>query len=225
MNSKAYCILIFDRSPAFAWGLARFLGQSNDMCLALATSSYEDFESSCKVLGGVDLVVINESLIREQDVFGYIESLGLSSGVRLLITESDGELNSHARPRNSKANGFISTNSTLVELAAAVNKLLPQRSKDMPHCSPETGFQIGDAAVEAKEVAFTPRQDEVYSLVLLGLSNKRIAKLLGISESTVKEHMTGILEKLGLKNRTEALVRARTSTIVKRFRSVAAIVT
>jgi DNA-binding NarL/FixJ family response regulator len=46
-------------------------------------------------------------------------------------------------------------------------------------------------------------------LVLLGLPNKRIALLLSLSESTVKEHLTGIFERLGVKSRVETLTHLR----------------
>jgi len=49
----------------------------------------------------------------------------------------------------------------------------------------------------------TPRQSEVLLWVQRGLSNKQIAKRLNIGESTVKLHMTAILEKHGVRNRTQ----------------------
>ena len=49
----------------------------------------------------------------------------------------------------------------------------------------------------------------ILSLVLRGLPNKRIALQLGIAESTVKEHVTGILERLGVRSRVEAITLLR----------------
>ena len=48
---------------------------------------------------------------------------------------------------------------------------------------------------------------EVYELLAQGLSNKEIAGSLFISEATVKVHVSRILEKLGVRTRTEAAVR------------------
>jgi DNA-binding CsgD family transcriptional regulator len=53
------------------------------------------------------------------------------------------------------------------------------------------------------ELGLTPRQGEVLSFVLVGMSNKKIAQMLGITESTVKEHMTSILERMGVSRRME----------------------
>jgi DNA-binding CsgD family transcriptional regulator len=57
--------------------------------------------------------------------------------------------------------------------------------------------------VTFEELGLTPRQGDVLGFVLIGMSNKRIGQLLGITESTVKEHMTGIFERMGVSRRME----------------------
>lgn len=54
----------------------------------------------------------------------------------------------------------------------------------------------------------TTREQEVLQLLAQGASNKTVAKELNISESTAKFHTSAILGKLGVKSRTEAVVRA-----------------
>lgn len=60
----------------------------------------------------------------------------------------------------------------------------------------------------------TPREMEVLNLLAEGLANKHIAKRLGISEHTVKFHITAIMGKLGAQSRTEAVVRATRAGLV-----------
>lgn len=54
--------------------------------------------------------------------------------------------------------------------------------------------------------SLTGRQREVYGLMIQGLQNKEIARSLGVSENTVKIHVTAILKALNVKNRTQAVV-------------------
>lgn len=56
-------------------------------------------------------------------------------------------------------------------------------------------------------IVLTPRQRQIYTLIVeKGASNKAIGRMLGISESTVKLHMTSILKKYGVRNRTQLAV-------------------
>ena len=62
--------------------------------------------------------------------------------------------------------------------------------------------------------ALSERETEVLYLVARGLANKHVARDLGIAESTVKCHVSGILSKLGLLSRTQiALYAARTGLL------------
>jgi DNA-binding NarL/FixJ family response regulator len=56
--------------------------------------------------------------------------------------------------------------------------------------------------------ALTPREHEVLVLLVLGIDNAEIARRLQISQHTVKNHVSSILEKLGVENRIQAAVRA-----------------
>lgn len=58
------------------------------------------------------------------------------------------------------------------------------------------------------DVRLTPRQSEVLSLLSRGCSNKEIARLLSLSEGTVKLHVAALLKSLSVRNRTEAVIRA-----------------
>jgi DNA-binding NarL/FixJ family response regulator len=54
----------------------------------------------------------------------------------------------------------------------------------------------------------THKEEEVLNLLCEGLSNKKIAKILGMSEKTVKSHLTNIYSKLNVKSRLEAVIIA-----------------
>jgi DNA-binding NarL/FixJ family response regulator len=61
---------------------------------------------------------------------------------------------------------------------------------------------------------FTPREVEVLMLLTMGKSNKAIGKILFISDSTVKAHLTSIYKKLGVENRIEAVVLVKDLEVI-----------
>ncbi|WP_277184839.1 response regulator transcription factor [Caballeronia sp. BR00000012568055] len=56
-----------------------------------------------------------------------------------------------------------------------------------------------------KELSLSPRQQQIMRCVHMGSTNKMIARMLGISEGTVKIHLTGIFQQLGATNRAAAV--------------------
>jgi len=61
---------------------------------------------------------------------------------------------------------------------------------------------------EQQLIPLSPRETEILDAVANGMSNKEIASWLGISQQTVKNHMTSILRKLNVEDRTQAAVTA-----------------
>jgi DNA-binding NarL/FixJ family response regulator len=70
-------------------------------------------------------------------------------------------------------------------------------------------YQPNELSITAKELGLTKRQGEILSMIIQGSPNKLIAKELNLSEQTVKEHVSGILSRLGVNNRIEAITKLR----------------
>lgn len=69
--------------------------------------------------------------------------------------------------------------------------------------------------LEKNKIILTPRQKQILNLIVSkGSSYKVIAKILRISESTVKMHITSILKKYGLRNRTQLALFARNNSVI-----------
>jgi DNA-binding NarL/FixJ family response regulator len=89
----------------------------------------------------------------------------------------------------------------------------------VPHASlPNQGSPIlatpsSGKGVSPAEVGLTDRQADVLALMVKGQSNREIADLLGLSEGTVKIHITAIFKALGVSSRTQALVAVTKNNI------------
>jgi DNA-binding NarL/FixJ family response regulator len=82
-----------------------------------------------------------------------------------------------------------------------VKKLLNQFTPNQPNPTPSVPSALSE---------LTPREKEVLHLIATGASNREIAQTLYISEGTVKNHVTNILNRLNLRDRTQAAILANT---------------
>ncbi|MGH3250385.1 MAG: response regulator [Trebonia sp.] len=97
-------------------------------------------------------------------------------------------------------------------LAPAVTRRL---ISEFARLRPQTVAGISGAAGRPVALAaLTPRETEVLCLVAEGLSNTEIAARLVVTEETVKTHVSRVLSKLGLRDRTQAVVAAYESGLV-----------
>jgi DNA-binding NarL/FixJ family response regulator len=67
---------------------------------------------------------------------------------------------------------------------------------------------LADGGARPAEVRLTARERDVLAAIARGRANREIARLLGLSEKTVKTHVSSILTKLGVQDRTQAALYA-----------------
>jgi DNA-binding NarL/FixJ family response regulator len=108
------------------------------------------------------------------------------------------------------AKGFLLKDVTRSQLAEAVRTLAgggtlinPAVTARVLRDAPETTF----ASAELPD-PLTPREREVLRLIASGLSNREIAEALGTAEGTVKNQASAVLSKLGVRDRTRAVLKA-----------------
>ncbi len=111
------------------------------------------------------------------------------------------------------AAGYLLKNAQPQELARAVRAAHAGEAVVDPHIAARLLDSIAQPAGEAPADQLTPREQEVLELIARGLSNKRIARELGIAEKTVKTHVGHVLAKLGVTDRTQAALHAVRSGI------------
>jgi DNA-binding NarL/FixJ family response regulator len=106
------------------------------------------------------------------------------------------------------AAGFIPKTNSLDTMRAAIAQVL-DGGRWTPPDFDLNAARNGESSVMARRLAsLTPQQIRVLMMLSQGLLNKQIAYELGVSEATVKAHVSAIFQKLGVESRTQAVILA-----------------
>lgn len=116
------------------------------------------------------------------------------------------------------AAGYLLKNVQPQELARAVRAAHAGEALLDPAVAARLVEAIAQAPGEPPAERLTPRERQVLELIGRGLSNKRIARELGVAEKTVKTHVGHVLAKLGVADRTQAALYAVRTGLLGRAR-------
>ncbi len=129
----------------------------------------------------------------------------------IMLTVSDEEADLYEAVK-SGASGYLLKDSSIEEVAQAVRVVADGQSLISPSMAVKLIDEFKQMSKPNREsvpgLRLTERELEVLRLVARGMNNREIAKVLFISENTVKNHVRNILEKLQLHSRMEAVMYA-----------------
>ena len=179
-------------SPALRAGLRALL--SSDENLKVINDSLEEDS-------GADVVVTSapQTPLSNRSINANNELATTSAAATLYL--SDEPLNARTMRRLSRVWGILPTDSSAEELTAAIHAL----SQGLIVGTSTLLFESDPENEPLSHGPLTDRESEVLGLVAKGLANKQIAVALGISEHTVKFHVSSVYSKLNVTNRTEAV--------------------
>ena len=129
----------------------------------------------------------------------------------LVLTTFDDDALLFEAVRNG-ALGYLLKDVSLERLTESIRRIAEGKS-DLQPAITERMLQALVSDAPNREMAqipdpLTDRESEVLRLIAFGLSNREIAELLHVSEGTVKNHTSSILSKLGVRDRTRAVLKA-----------------
>lgn len=132
----------------------------------------------------------------------------LGSQVRVLIVTSFTEQRTIVPALRAGAAGYVHKDIAPEALAGAIRSVHAGHVLLQPEIASALLAQQGPAAPGSRPGALTEREREVLGLIARGRSNREIARSLVLSEKTVKTHVSNILMKLDLADRTQAALWA-----------------
>jgi DNA-binding NarL/FixJ family response regulator len=200
-------VLLVDDHAVVREGLRTFLGLQDGLeVVGEAGDGAEAVETAERLLPDVvlmDLVMPNlDGLAAMQELRRRVP------GARVIVLTSFVDENRILPALRAGAAGYLLKNVQPQELARAIRAADAGEALIDPTVAARLvdALAAGDPHDEASRL--TPREREVLGLIGRGYANKRIALELGIAEKTVKTHVSHVLAKLGVSDRTQAALYA-----------------
>jgi len=218
MGDKKISVMIVDDHPLFRQGLRRVIEAEDDMEVIIEVGDGEEaLRLAQKMVPDVIMMDVNIPTINGLQVTRSLKANLPNIGVIMLTAYHDDEQIFHAI--KAGAGAYYPKDVTPRKLIEAIRQVS------------EGNYVIDDNVLAKSQVAswllkqfeqmstfggspedlfvpLSPREMEILQLIARGYSNKEIAHELGISRQTVKNHMTSILRKLSVNDRTQAALYA-----------------
>jgi DNA-binding NarL/FixJ family response regulator len=204
--------LVVDDHPLVRHGFALSVGEIHPDATVLEAGSLEEALKLARSTPGLLLVLFDLNLgdrSGHEGVRRMIEALG---DVPLLVISGSDDVTDIIDSIRMGARGYILKAGSMAVLEHAISLVLTGETfLPLPRTVLTGGLATEPARSRGQIVdRLTGRQRDVFHLLLAGHSNKEIARELGVLEGTVKVHVRAIMQKLGVRNRTQvAVVAAR----------------
>jgi DNA-binding NarL/FixJ family response regulator len=204
-------VLVVDDHPLVRHGLAELLNASEDMHVV---GSAEDGDSAAAAAADTlpDVVLMDLSMVRVDGLAATRAVLAAVPDTRVIVLTSFCENERILDALDAGAIGYLLKDSEPGDILRAVRDAA---AGDAP-LSPRAARALlpANRRGRANPAALSARESEVLALVAAGLPNKAVARRLGISEKTVKAHLTRVFAVLGVQDRTSAALWAQRHGVV-----------
>jgi two-component system, NarL family, response regulator LiaR len=203
-------VFVVDDHPLVRTGLAAAIGAHPEFeFVGEAADGQEALQRVPSVLP--DVVLMDISMPRLDGISATDQLRRTLPSTKFIMLTSSAEPSEVRRALAVGASGYLLKNASAVELAEMIRHAHAGRRV----LAPEITAAMVDAALQPPPGAdLTPRERELLALMSRGLNNTEIAAELSLALPTVKFHVTNILSKLHVENRTEAVIKALKHKIV-----------
>lgn len=212
MNNK---ILIADDHPLFRSAMTQAILQIDSAAKILEADSLMHTEEILKQNNGdVDMLFLDLRMSDSQGLSGMMLIKAAHPKLPIVIVSASDEVSTIHAAIESGAMGYIVKSYSPEQISSAYAEIkagnvhIPESVKNVISHSEQISTSLDSFR------ALTQTQLRVLVKMTNGLLNKQIAGEMGITEATVKSHVTEILRKLNCRNRTQAVVIAKELDVV-----------
>ena len=199
-------IVIADDHPLFRAALSTAMARASPDAVIEETSSLAGARAA--LAGGpVDLLLLDLKLSDSEGFAGLAGIRADFPAVPVAIVSASDDEGTVRRALAFGAAGFIPKSATLESMAEALGAIL---GGDV--WAPALTEVEPMETMESRIASLTPSQLKILIGLQQGRLNKQIAFDLGVTEATIKAHLTGVFRKLGVHNRTQAVIAAQALT-------------
>ena len=201
-------ILIADDHPLFRMALTQAI---NAEFPAATLSEAEDFaglQAMVEANADADLLLLDLNIPGVQGFSGLAFIRGHHPGLPVVIISAQDDPEVVCRAIDHGAAGFISKSSPIRQISDALRAVVAGDVWLPPGIEYREQADREETRAASGIGELTPQQFRVLGMLGTGLLNKQIAYELNVSEATVKAHVTAIMKKLGVNNRTQAVLTA-----------------
>jgi NarL family two-component system response regulator LiaR len=216
MKSKTITILLVDDHPMVRQGLSMFINTCEDLhVIGQAENAVQALELFREHRPDV---VLMDMILPEENGITAVENIRAEfPGAKIIALTSFEDPGLIESALLAGCQGFLYKNIDVDELANAIRQVNQGRMVLDPNAS-EVILQMIHKPVarhEADSKPLSERERAVLALLVKGLTNRQIASQMQLQVSTVKQYISNILSKLGVRSRTEAVALAIQNKLIE----------
>jgi DNA-binding NarL/FixJ family response regulator len=203
-------VLIADDHPLFRDALARAVTQAVPDVSLFQADSVAALLNLIEGHPHAELLLLDLHMPGANGFSALVHLRGQQPGLPVIIVSAQEDARVIQRAMGHGASGYIPKSTSADSIVAAIRRVLDGDVWLPPHVSGLSArVESAEAAAAAHVAELTPQQFRVLGMIAEGLLNKQIAYELNVSEATIKAHMTAIMRKLNVSNRTQVALLAR----------------
>jgi DNA-binding NarL/FixJ family response regulator len=201
-----HTIAIVDDHPLFRDALRQSLKSALGSLETRVAGSLNELNALLNENGDIDLVLLDLNMPGVQGFSGLLYLRAQYPHLPVAIVSASEDPATIRRAIDFGASGFVPKSQPVENIRAAVQAVLDGDIWTPPDIDISDVSASADEDVIERLAKLTPQQVRVLMMLADGLLNKQIAYELGVSEATIKAHVSAILQKLGVDSRTQAVI-------------------